>query len=89
MEYSIRELSRLSGVSTRTLRWYDQIGLLKPGRVAESGYRYYSPAQVDRLQDILFTGPSGWSWPGSRLAWTTPLSSAWPPCKRAGRGWRR
>ena len=54
MEYSIRELSRLSGVSTRTLRWYDEIGLLKPGRVAESGYRYYGPAQVDRLQDILY-----------------------------------
>ena len=54
MEYSIRELSRLSGVSTRTLRWYDEIGLLKPGRVAESGYRYYGPAQVDRLQHILF-----------------------------------
>ena len=54
MEYSIHELSRLSGVSTRTLRWYDEIGLLKPGRVAESGYRYYGPAQVDRLQDILF-----------------------------------
>lgn len=54
MEYSIRELSALSGVSTRTLRWYDEIGLLKPSRVAESGYRYYGPAQVDRLQDILF-----------------------------------
>lgn len=54
MEYSIHELSRLSGVSTRTLRWYDEIGLLKPGRVAPSGYRYYGPAQVDRLQDILF-----------------------------------
>lgn len=54
MEYSIHELSRLSGVSTRTLRWYDEIGLLKPGRVAASGYRYYGPAQVDRLQDILF-----------------------------------
>ena len=54
MEYSIRELARLSGVTTRTLRWYDQIGLLKPGRVAESGYRYYGPAQVDRLQDILY-----------------------------------
>lgn len=53
MEYSIRDLSRLSGVSTRTLRWYDEIGLLKPGRVAPSGYRYYGPAQVDRLQDIL------------------------------------
>ena len=44
MEYSIQELSRLSGVTTRTLRWYDQIGLLKPSRVAESGYRYYGRA---------------------------------------------
>ena len=54
MEYSIQELSRLSGVTTRTLRWYDQIGLLKPSRVAESGYRYYGKAEVDRLQDILY-----------------------------------
>ena len=54
MEYSIRELSNLSGVSTRTLRWYDEIGLLKPCRVAESGYRYYGAAEVDRLQDILY-----------------------------------
>ena len=54
MEYSIQELSRLSGVTTRTLRWYDQISLLKPSRVAESGYRYYGRAEVDRLQDILY-----------------------------------
>ena len=54
MEYSIQELSHLSGVTTRTLRWYDQIGLLKPSRVAESGYRYYGKAEVDRLQDILY-----------------------------------
>ena len=54
MEYSIRELADLSGVTTRTLRWYDQIGLLKPCRVAESGYRYYGPAEVDRLQEILY-----------------------------------
>ena len=54
MEYTIRELADLSGVTTRTLRWYDQIGLLKPGWVAENGYRYYGPAQVDRLQDILY-----------------------------------
>ena len=53
MEYSIRELAQLSGLSTRTLRWYDEIGLLKPARVAGSGYRYYGPAQVDRLQHIL------------------------------------
>ena len=54
MEYSIQDLSRLSGVTTRTLRWYDKIGLLKPCRVAESGYRYYGAAEVDRLQDILY-----------------------------------
>lgn len=54
VEYSIQELSHLSGVTTRTLRWYDQIGLLKPSRVAESGYRYYSRVAVDRLQDILY-----------------------------------
>lgn len=54
MEYSIKALSRLSGVTTRTLRWYDEIGLLKPSRVAPSGYRYYGEAEVDRLQDILF-----------------------------------
>ena len=49
MEYSIQELSRLSGVTTRALRWYDQIGLLKPGRVAENGYRYYGEAEVDQM----------------------------------------
>lgn len=54
MEYTIRELADLSGVTTRTLRWYDQIGLLKPARVAETGYRYYGPAEVDRLRDILY-----------------------------------
>lgn len=54
MEYSIQELSKLSGVTIRTLRWYDQIGLLKPSRVAESGYRYYGKREVDRLQDILY-----------------------------------
>ncbi len=54
MEYSIQQLSRLAGVTTRTLRWYDQLGLLKPSRVAESGYRYYGPAEVDRLQHILY-----------------------------------
>ena len=54
MEYSIQALARLAGVTTRTLRWYDQIGLLKPSRVADNGYRYYGPAEVDRLQDILY-----------------------------------
>ena len=59
MEYSIQELSRLSGVTTRTLRWYDQIGLLKPSRVAESGYRYYGGAEGERLQGLPFCRAPG------------------------------
>lgn len=39
MEYSIQALSRLSGVTTRTLRWYHRIGLLTPSRIGENGYR--------------------------------------------------
>jgi len=54
MEYSVQELAKLSGVTPRALRWYDRIGLLKPARTAESGYRYYGPDEVDRLQEILF-----------------------------------
>ncbi len=53
-EYTIHELASLAGVSTRTLRWYHQIGLLRPCRVGENGYRLYSGAEVDRLQHILF-----------------------------------
>ena len=54
MEYSIQQLSRLSGVTTRALRWYDKIGLLKPSGRTQGGYRCYGPAEVDRLQDILY-----------------------------------
>ena len=54
MEYTIHALSRLSGVTTRTLRWYDKIGLLKPSRIAAGGCRCYGQAEVDRLQDILY-----------------------------------
>lgn len=54
VEYGIRELAEMAGVSARTLRWYDSLGLLKPSRVGENGYRYYSSAEADRLQHILF-----------------------------------
>lgn len=54
MEYTVRKLSELAGVSPRTLRYYDQIGLLKPARINGSGYRLYGRSEVDRLQQILF-----------------------------------
>ncbi len=54
MEYTIQELSRLSGVTTRALRWYDKLGLLKPSGRTQGGYRLYGRLEVDRLQDILY-----------------------------------
>lgn len=54
MEYTISELAKLAGVSTRTLRYYDEINLLKPARINSSGYRIYGQDQIDRLQQIRF-----------------------------------
>lgn len=46
MEYTINKLARLAGVTTRTLRYYDQIELLKPNRITSSGYRIYGEKEV-------------------------------------------
>ncbi|MGG1639641.1 MerR family transcriptional regulator [Paenibacillus sp. NRS-1760] len=54
MEYTIQKLGRLAGISTRALRYYDEIDMLKPARLNSSGYRIYGQAEVDRLQQILF-----------------------------------
>ena len=54
MEYTTQSLSKLAKVSPRTLRYYDQIGLLKPIRKSSNGYRIYGQNEVDKLQQILF-----------------------------------
>jgi len=47
---SIGEFSKICGVSTKTLRYYDEIGLINPDEInAESGYRYYSIEQLKRM----------------------------------------
>lgn len=61
MEYTINQLARLSGVSARTLRYYDEIGLLCPKRMSSNGYRIYGKEQVDLLQQILFYRELGFS----------------------------
>ena len=53
MAWSIVEVARMSGVTSRTLRHYDQIGLLPPAGVLGNGYRYYEPQDLLRLQQIL------------------------------------
>ena len=54
MEYTVQKLGQMAGISTRTLRYYHEIGILKPARINSSGYRIYGQSEVDRLQQILF-----------------------------------
>ena len=52
--FTVKQLSTLAGVTPRTLHHYDQIGLLKPSRIGENGYRYYGEDAALCLQQILF-----------------------------------
>lgn len=54
MRLSVGELTRLTGISARTLHYYDEIGLLAPSETSEAGYRFYDDEAVARLQQILF-----------------------------------
>ena len=51
--YTVKDLARLTGLTPRTLRYYDSIGLLCPQRGKDNDYRLYGPGEVDRLQQIL------------------------------------
>lgn len=52
--YTVKQVARMSGVSVRTLHYYDQIGLLRPAEHGDNGYRYYGREELLRLQQILF-----------------------------------
>lgn len=51
---TVKELSRITGISVRTLHYYDEIGLLKPTKKSEAGYRLYDDKALEALQQILF-----------------------------------
>ncbi len=53
MDWPIAEVARMSGVTARTLRHYDEIGLLPPARIGANGHRYYAQHQLLLLQQIL------------------------------------
>lgn len=50
---AVKEVSQLTGVSIRTLHYYDSIGLLYPAETTESGYRLYDDTFLERLQQVL------------------------------------
>jgi DNA-binding transcriptional MerR regulator len=52
-DWSIYEIARLAGTTSRTPRYYDDIGLVPPSRIAHNGYRHYNEAALSRLQRIL------------------------------------
>lgn len=54
MVYTISELANLAGISTRTLRFYDEKGLLKPTDTSEAGYRFYDEEPADAPQEPFF-----------------------------------
>lgn len=51
---TVKEVSEITGVSIRTLRYYDEIGLLQPTELTEAGYRLYDNKALEKLQEILF-----------------------------------
>ena len=72
MELKIQEAAKLAGVSIRTLRYYDEIGLLPPGRVTQAGYRLYDDAAMARLQEVLFFRELGFSLEDIRTIMSDP-----------------
>lgn len=51
---TVKDVSDITGISIRTLRYYDEIGLLKPTKLTESGYRLYDNKALEQLQEIMF-----------------------------------
>jgi DNA-binding transcriptional MerR regulator len=56
MDMKVKEVAELVGISIRTLHHYDQIGLLTPKEITDSGYRLYSEENLETLQQIFFQG---------------------------------
>lgn len=61
MVYTVKKLSELSGVTIRTLHFYEEIGILKPAYHGSNGYRYYEEKELLQLQQILFFKELGFS----------------------------
>ena len=58
---TVKEISDLTGISVRTLHYYDEIGLLKPTEKSDAGYRLYDDKALETLQQILFLKYLGFS----------------------------
>lgn len=92
-EWPIAEVARAAGVTSRTLRHYESIGLLHPARVAANGYRFYGEDEIARLYRILALraricrcrrSPAPSATSGH---WRRRCARIWPRSKSAASGW--
>lgn len=92
MEWSIQEVARAAGTTSRTLRHYQEIGLLEPSRVGHNGYRYYDDGSLLTLQRILLLRQLGLGLPEiakvvhGRTETTAALRGHRKSCCRNGTG---
>lgn len=86
-DWSIQEVARLAGTTSRTLRHYDDVGLLLPSRIASNGYRYYDAGALVRLQRILLLRDLGLGLPAVAEALASEVDEA--RALHAHLGWLR
>ncbi|WP_336629243.1 MULTISPECIES: MerR family transcriptional regulator [unclassified Microbacterium] len=88
-DWSIQEIARLTGTTSRTLRHYDDIGLLPPTRIASNGYRHYDEGALVRLQRILLLRELGLGLPAiAGVVGADPIPSTRREASGASRGSR-
>ncbi|WP_173921397.1 MerR family transcriptional regulator [Agromyces sp. Marseille-P2726] len=85
MDWSIQEIAKLAGTTSRTLRHYDDIGLLAPARIGANGYRYYDEPALLRLQRILLLRELGLGLPA--IADVLAQEESAPHALRTHLGW--
>ena len=79
MEYTVKALAELAGVTPRTLRWYDRLGLLKPLRT--TGTASTAPRSWTGCRTSCSTGSWDWTWPPSGPFWMTRPLTAMRRCR--------
>ena len=73
MKMQVKEFAELTGVSVRTLHYYDEIGLLKPSEVdAQTGYRFYDEKSLERMQEMMH-----------RQVTAFMMKNPWSVCRRS------
>jgi DNA-binding transcriptional MerR regulator len=82
MAYTVKQVAAMSGVSVRTLHYYDEAKLLKPAYYGTNGYRFYEEPQLLKLQQILFYRELGFELKRIQRILAAEISKSWPRFNR-------